>query len=226
MCSETKCPKPPAKHAFNIFWWIISVRHKTERMCPIQVSVLHSKRLHIWEAPWFQTFNDPFWKKNLPPFLIFINAGLQHQTLGNSLALGTQGEVVTYRLAQSKICGPRERQYLKCTFTFSVTQWLLEVSFYISHELWCILLLGTEIYYYVEGMSFCEPGTTSKISRFLCEEGIFICKWIEIGYLFSPLEDSSYFGFKALEMSNHTCLVPRTPSYFGEDSSWLPPKWK
>lgn len=40
----------------------------------------------------------------------------------------------------------------------------------------------------------------------------------KVGYLFWPLEDSSYFTFKVLLI--HTCLG--MDSYFGEDSTWLP----
>lgn len=74
-------------------------------------------------------------------------------------------------------------------------------------------------------MPLCEPRARSKIRNFLCEEGIFTY-WclIEIGYLVSPLEDSSYFAFKILEVLIHISLVLKTPSYFGEYSSELLPK--
>lgn len=68
-------------------------------------------------------------------------------------------------------------------------------------------------------MPIFEPRARSKIrnKRNFCEEGI-VTYWclIEIGYLVSPLEDSSYFAFKIPEVLIHTSLVLKIPSYFDE----------
>lgn len=55
---------------------------------------------------------------------------------------------------------------------------------------------------------------------------VLVTDWclIEIGYLVSPLEDSSYFAFKILEVLIHTSLVLKIPSYFDEYSRELLPK--
>lgn len=146
--------------------------NKTEHICPMWVSDLNARRLHIFIAPW------SFLKEKSAHFPVLWNAELHDITLGNGLALRTEGEDVDWRLAQSEIRGPKERQHSKITFPFSFAHLPLKV-FLISWAMVYAIVRYRNVVL-CGGHSCSDSRARYKISKFLCEEGISTCKCLEL----------------------------------------------